>query len=230
MKILIKTAVFTVFCLLQATGVYAGQPAAPVITAVQTFLEQRTQGLPGKVEIRISQFDERNQLPVCTTLQTFLPTETNVWGQISVGVQCTSPTPWTVYVPARVSVIDHYLVANQAIRAGQIISHDTIKTVQGDLTTQPANTLTSADQAVGHNAKYAIAAGNTLRSDMLRLPPVIRQGQQVRIIGKGEGFQVSNEGRAMNNAAEGEQVRVRLHTGQVISGTARNDGTVELAF
>jgi flagella basal body P-ring formation protein FlgA len=41
---------------------------------------------------------------------------------------------------------------------------------------------------------------------------------------------VSSEGRALNGATEGEPVRVRMPSGQVISGTARNGGVVEVDF
>jgi len=44
------------------------------------------------------------------------------------------------------------------------------------------------------------------------------------------GFRVTSEGRALNAAADGEPVRVRMGTGQVVSGTARNGGVVEVRY
>ena len=65
---------------------------------------------------------------------------------------------------------------------------------------------------------------------MLRVPHAVRQGQTVPVVSAGPGFRVSSEGRALNNAAPGESVRVRLANGQVVTGVAQAGGTVEVSF
>jgi flagella basal body P-ring formation protein FlgA len=59
---------------------------------------------------------------------------------------------------------------------------------------------------------------------------VIRQGQSVKVISRGNGFEVTNEGRAMSNAAEGQLAQVRMAGGQVVSGIARPGGAIEINF
>ncbi|WP_343035047.1 flagellar basal body P-ring formation chaperone FlgA [Aromatoleum diolicum] len=194
------------------------------------YLEQQTSGLPGKVVLKVEQFDPQNQLPPCAALEPFLPPGTRAWGRINVGVRCNSPVTWTAYLPAQVSVIGEYLVTTRPIRSGQIVAPADLERRSGDLSSEAANTLTDMTQAVGHSMRYTVAAGSPLRADMLRLPQAIRQGQTVKVLGSGASFTVANEGRALNAAAAGEAVRVRLGNGQVISGTARTDGTVELNF
>lgn len=213
-----------------AQSVNAQQPPEPVEQTVRAFLERETLGLAGEVEVTVGQMDAANQLPPCGALEAFLPPGTRAWGQISVGVRCDSPVVWSVYVPARVAVMSDYLVTARPIRRGQIVGPQDLKREYGDLTAQPANTLTDPTQAVGHHARYAVAAGNTVRGDMLRLPPAVEQGQTVKVIGSGQGFSVSNEGRALNRAGDGESVRVRLGNGQVVTGIARNGGVVEVRF
>lgn len=209
---------------------HAQQPPQAVQQAVTDYLQQQTTGLPGKVELKVEQFDRQNQLPPCAALEPFLPPGTRAWGQINVGVRCNSPVAWTAYLPAQISVFGEYLVTTRPIRSGQIVAPADLERRTGDLTTEAANTLTDMTQAVGHSVRYTIAAGSPLRADMLRLPQAIRQGQSVKVLGSGAGFTVANEGRALNAAAAGETVRVRLGNGQVISGTARADGAVELNF
>jgi flagella basal body P-ring formation protein FlgA len=126
--------------------------------------------------------------------------------------------------------MSEYLVTARPIRPGQILGPQDLRREYGDVTAQPANTLTETSQVVGHHARYAVATGNTVRSDMLRLPPAVQQGQTVKVIGTGQGFSVSNEGRALNRAGDGESVRVRLANGQVVTGIARNGGIVEVRF
>lgn len=224
------TALLGLFTAGTAQPTLAQQPPQAVHRAVTEYLQQQTTGLPGKVELKVEQFDPQNQLPPCADLEPFLPPGTRAWGRINVGVRCNSPVTWMAYLPAQISVIGEYLVTARPIRSGQIVAPADLERRTGDLATEAANTLTDMTQAVGHSVRYTIAAGSSLRADMLRLPQAVRQGQSVKVLGSGAGFTVANEGRALNAAAAGETVRVRLGNGQVISGTARADGAVELNF
>lgn len=208
----------------------AHQPPAPVEAAARSFLDAETTGLPGEVTVDIGALDPANRLPPCDRLEAFLPSGARAWGQLNLGVRCVAPVAWTVYLPARVAVTMDYVVTARPVRPGQIIAPDDLRIERGDITLQPASVVTDPTRAVGQHARIAVAQGSPLRLDMLRLPPAIQQGQTVRVVGQGEGFQVMNEGRAMNRAGEGESVRVRLNNGQVVTGIARHGGVVELRF
>lgn len=208
----------------------AQQPADVVEARIYTYLQQQAAGLPGEISIKVGTLDPNNQLPPCAAIEVFLPAGTRAWGRISVGVRCDSPVTWTAYLQAEVSVLADYLVAAQPMRAGQIVGHADLSARRGDLSALPDNTLTDPTQATGHRTRFAIAAGSPLRADMLRLPHAVRQGQTVPLVSIGPGFKVASEGRALNNAAAGERVRVRLKNGQTVTGVAQPDGTVELSF
>lgn len=208
--------------------------AAPVFGEAEAraheLLRQHTAGLPGEVAITVHPLDPNSQLPACAALEAFLPAGTRPWGRISVGIRCDSPVSWTAYLQAQVAVTADYLVAARPLRAGQVLGPDDLLSRRGDLSALPENTLTDITQAAGHHTRFAIATGQPLRGDMLRMPQVIRQGQNVQVTSAGPGFQVSSEGRALGNAAAGESVRVRLTSGQTVTGIAQPGGTVEVAF
>lgn len=233
----LKSAVRALLVVLLGGGAGLGtfsthaQQAPDVVEAqVRDFLQAQSAGLPGAVAIEVSPLDPSNQLPACAALEPFLPAGTRAWGRISVGVRCDSPVVWTAYLQARVSVVADYLVAARPLRAGQIVGPADLDVRRGDLTNLPDNTLTDGTQAMGHHTRFAVAAGTPLRGDMLRVPHAVRQGQTVPVISAGPGFRVSSEGKAMNNAAPGESVRVRLGNGQVVTGIAQPGGTVEVSF
>jgi flagella basal body P-ring formation protein FlgA len=69
-----------------------------------------------------------------------------------------------------------------------------------------------------------------LRHDLLKAPLAIQQGQSVKLLSGGTGFRVSAEGKALNNAQDGQLAQVRTGSGQTVSGIARTGGTVEIAF
>jgi flagella basal body P-ring formation protein FlgA len=58
----------------------------------------------------------------------------------------------------------------------------------------------------------------------------MQQGQTVKIVSSGPGFQITAEARALNNAVEGQVAQARTAGGQVISGVARPGGVLEVNF
>jgi flagella basal body P-ring formation protein FlgA len=210
-------------------GAAAQQPPAPVETAVRQLIEAQTQGLGGEVSIEIGPLDPDNRLPPCTAPTAFLPAATRAWGAFSVGVRCDAPVAWTVYLQARVKVVADYLVAARPLRAGQIVGPDDLDTRRGNLAALPDDVLTDGSQATGRHTRYALAKDSPLQTRMLRAPTAVRQGSTVTVVSHGAGFQVSSTGRALNSAAPGEAAKVRLPDNRVVTGTARADGTVEIA-
>ncbi|MDX5363625.1 MAG: flagellar basal body P-ring formation protein FlgA [Pseudazoarcus pumilus] len=213
-----------------STLAWAQQPSAPVEAAVRGLLERETAGLPGEIELEVGVLDPANQLPPCAAPEAFLPSGALAWGQLSVGVRCTAPATWTVYLPARVKVVADYVVARQGLRPGQTIGPGDIALERGDLAAQSGKVLSDPARAIGVRTSRGIAAGTPLREEHLRLPPAVESGQTVKIIGTGNGFSVGGEGRALGRAADGENVRVRLPNGSIVSGIARAGGVVELRF
>ncbi|HRA80711.1 MAG TPA: flagellar basal body P-ring formation chaperone FlgA [Thauera sp.] len=213
-----------------AAPLAAQQAPEPIEARVRDFLQNQAAGLPGEVSVTVGTLDPNNQLPACAAIEPFLPAGTRAWGRISVGVRCDSPVTWTAYLQAEVAVTADYLVAARPLRAGQIVGHADLSARRGNLAALPDNILTDPTQATGHKTRVAIAAGSPLRIDMLRVPHAVRQGQNVQVMSIGPGFKVASEGRALNNAAPGDSVRVRLASGQTVTGVAQADGTVELNF
>jgi flagella basal body P-ring formation protein FlgA len=207
----------------------AHQTSAPIEAAARALIEEKTHGLPGEVTIEISPLDPGNRLPLCSAPIAFLPHPARAWGAFSVGVRCESPVAWTIYLQARVKVITDYLVVARPLSARQIIGPIDLERRRGDIAALPDDVLTDASQAVGQPAKQALAQGIPLQARMLRIPEAVRQGSKVTVFSQSETFRVSNTGRALNSAAPGEMVRVRLPNNQVVTGKALHDGTVKIS-
>ena len=209
----------------------SGANAQPSLSAtLDQFLRIQTQGLPGKVAYSVGAFDQHAQLAACSAFEPFLPPGSRLWGKTTVGVRCLAPTAWTVYVPVTVKISGDYLVTARQLAAGQVITNADLLAQTGDLGTLPASVVTDPAQALGRTIKNGIAAGQPLRSDLLIAAWAVRQGQSVKLVSTGAGFTVSNEGKALNNASEGQVVQVRTASGQVVSGVARSGGIVDVAY
>jgi flagella basal body P-ring formation protein FlgA len=195
---------------------------------VERFLYIQTQSLAGEVRVQVGDLAPDNQLMPCAQLEAFLPPGGRAWGRSSIGVRCLAPSPWTAFVPAMVSVRGPYLVSAGPLPAGQPIGPADVRQEIGELTSLPQDVLGDPSRVVGHIPRQPLAAGRPLSAGLLRQPPAILQGQMVRVLTRGPGFQVATEGQALATAGDGQNIPVRLGNGQVIRGTARYGGQVEV--
>lgn len=218
-----------VLALLSCAAV-ARQDPAPLRQAIEDYLFVQTKGLPGKVAFSVGHIDPSNNLAPCPAFDVSLPRGGRLWGRGSVVVRCQADAGWKLYVPVQVRVSGEYLVAGRPLAQGQIVAEADLVRQSGDLTELPGGVLTEADEAIGRTAAMSIPAGRPLRADMLRLPLAVQQGQGVKVLSKGPGFQVTAEGRALNNASAGQVAQVRLSSGQIVSGIARPGGIVEVGY
>ncbi len=219
-----------IFALLPASPVQARQDPVPVKAEVSRFLEMQSRSLPGEVRVQVGEFGSDNALAPCVQLEAFLPAGARAWGRVSVGIRCLAPATWTAYVPAEVRVTGLYLTTTGPISAGQVLSPADVRRQAGELTAQVADVLTDPAQAIGHVARISLAGGRPLAASHLRLPPAVLQGQAVKVVSRGAGFQVANDGVALSSAADGQGAQVRLANGQVVRGIARNGNIVEITL
>ena len=187
-------------------------------------------GLPGQISVTVGAIDPRLNLAACAAPEPFLPNGARAWGKTSVGVRCTAPSPWTVYIPAMVQVQGDYLAAAVPLAQGQTVGPNDIARVRGDLTALPPGIVTEPSQAVGYTVARTVALGAPLRQDALRSQQAVAQGQMVRLVSSGPGFRVTTDGRALANGSDGQTIQVRAPNGQVVSGVARAGGLVEVAY
>lgn len=199
-------------------------------TVVEHYLQTQSAGLPGQVSVKVGAVDQRMSLPHCPAPEAFQQPAARPWGKTTVGVRCTAPTAWTVYIQAQVSVLADYVAAAVPLAQGQPVEQGQLVLMKGDIAAMPNGILTDMAQAVGRTPTISLPAGTALRADTLRSKPVVQQGQAVRLVSRGANFSVSAEAKAIGTAGEGQVVQVRTQSGTVVSGTARMGGLVEVVL
>jgi flagella basal body P-ring formation protein FlgA len=230
----------TLFSILSAaslfvlSGVSQAAPAIQNVSALRAVVEQflltQAAGLPGEVSVKVGAVDPRTALAHCPAPEAFLQPGARAWGKTTVGVRCTAPSSWTIFVQAQVNVKADYVAAAVPLAQGQAVEQGQLMLVKGDIAAMPNGIITDMAQAIGRTPTVSLAAGTPLRLDTLRSKPVVQQNQAVRLVLNGNGFSVSAEGRAIGTAGEGQVVQVRTPSGTVVSGTAKAGGMVEVAF
>jgi flagella basal body P-ring formation protein FlgA len=235
----INTLLAVITLLSGMTAMPAGAQDAPPAAAnrqdlsalgpvVERFLKIQAVGLPGKMTMQVGRIDSRLNLAACAQPEAFLPKGSKIWGKTIVGVRCTAPVAWSVFVQVSIQVQGDYYVAAAPIAQGQVIAATDLAKVNGDLTMLPVTIITNPAQAIGRMTTMAMRPGTTLREDELRSVFVIRQGQTIKVVSNGPGFQVSADAYALSNATEGQTAQAKTASGQVISGVAKVGGILEI--
>ena len=213
-----------------APAVPARQDANALRAVAEQFLLTQAAGLPGEVSVKVGAVDPRTALAGCPAPEAFLQPGARPWGKTTVGVRCTAPSSWTIFIQAQVNVKAEYVAAAVPLAQGQPVEQGQLMLVKGDIAAMPNGIITDMAQAIGRTPTVSLAAGTPLRLDTLKSKPVVQQNQAVRLVLNGNGFSVASEGRAIGTAGEGQVVQVRTASGTVVSGTAKAGGMVEVAF
>lgn len=182
-----------------------------------------------QVDVQVQALNKHMKLPHCpVALNTLLPQPERALGQISVGVRCEHPdTAWTIYVRATVSALQVIPVLNRPLVRGDIISADDIQQQTLPARSAVKGVALSAEQVIGRELTRATEAGTPLRLRYLRLPELVKQGQMVMLIARGNGVEIKVKGKAQQGGALGQQVRVtNLSSGQTVQGIVEEDGSI----
>ena len=199
-------------------------------TQALEFLTTQAANLPGKASVKVNDPDTRLQLAPCATPLFSLAPGARPLGKTTVVARCTAPASWSVHLAATVSVITSYVSATGPLAQGQWLAESDLSLRQADLASLPAGVLTDLAQARQRLLLLPVAAGMPVTQSMLRREPVVQPGQMVRLLAQGQGFAISAEARALTGGGEGDVVRARTSSGQVVTGVAQADGVLTLHY
>jgi flagella basal body P-ring formation protein FlgA len=220
----------------------AGQPTAiQGPNAIQMQIQQQLQsqldilggtneaGAP-RASVEVGPVDPRIANQPCDQIDLMLPAANRLRGRIQVGVRCRSPHAWAAWVPATIQITGTYYVAARALPPGKTLDMGDLEPRTGDLSMLPPSVVQQPADVVGRVLLTSVAASQPLRAESLRLPVAVQAGQTVKLVAEGGGFQVTSDGRALNQAAVGQVAQVRTANGNVVSGIAQSAGVVAIQF
>lgn len=86
--------------------------------------------------------------------------------------------------------------------------------------------MLDANQLVDAVSLRDLVPEQPIQLTMLRQAWRVKAGQRVNVIASGDGFSANAEGLALNNASVAQKARVRMISGQVVSGVVDADGNI----
>jgi len=184
---------------------------------------------PLRPEVVIGQLDSRLRLAPCNRIEPHLPPGTRLWGRSRIGLRCVQgPTPWSVFLPITVKAWGPAWTVRQTLTPGTVLTRDMAEATEVDWAEGVSPVLPTEEQWVGSETVRAIMPGQVLRQNMVRQPQMFSAGAQVKVVASGKGFALNANGEAVGHGYLGQNVRVRMASGRVISGVVRSADTVEI--
>ncbi|WP_051440092.1 flagellar basal body P-ring formation chaperone FlgA [Sodalis praecaptivus] len=200
--------------------------AEDALTARLTTFMQR-QFSPAPLSLRVQVVTPAERRLTCAEPLFSLPSRTRVMGNLSLRMVCGGQTRFLQVV---VQVTDRYLVAARPIAARQTLTDDDIDWRTGRLDLLPVPPLRDRSAASGSVSERIIGSGQPLTAAMLRRAWLIRSGQRVTVIAGGDGFALHSAGKALGNGAANDAIKVKMDSGQQVSGTVTTAGQVRVVL
>lgn len=228
------TACLLLFC---SHATAAGHTSiSDIIGTAEAFLEQhveeylRTSQLAGRQQIKVSRLDARLRLNRCSEpLQASLEGNNPPTGRLTVRVRCNGDSPWSIFVPAHVSLYLEVVVARNPVKRNSLLQTGDLILAERDIGNLGQGYFLDPQQVTGSLATRALNAGQPVLASQVRKPPMVKRGDQVVISARSGAISVRMPGEALSDGTQGQQIRVRnLRSQRVIQARVVAPGQVEV--
>jgi len=130
------------------------------------------------------------------------------------------------FIQVHVDAIGTWWQASRLLRPGEPLRKEDIHPQRGSLEHMPGGLIFDAQQIVGREALRIIHPGENLVESQLRQRRAIRASEKVDITLQGNAFIIRATGKALDNAALKQPLRVQMATGQILPAIATGEGQV----
>lgn len=208
------------------------QSLEAVREAAQAYvLKQVPSQKPGNVQVNVGALDERLRLASCAQpLKAALPTGATFRARMTVGVSCTAPTTWTVYVPVNIETQTSVLVLRHAAARGARLTADDVEVQTRTVSGAGDDYLTESTELAGRTLKRPLGAGAALTAEAMVADSLVKRGQQVTLLAAAGGMEVRARGVAMNDAPAAGRIKAQnLSSGRIVEGIVESADVIRVS-
>jgi flagellar basal body P-ring formation protein FlgA len=180
--------------------------------------------------VSMDRLDSRLRLKKCSEPLQAVPSPGGVRsGKTTIAVHCYGTQPWKLYVPAKIESTIDTVKLTRSLPRGAILSASDLSLTQSRRSSTTKPLINSIKEAQGAALRRALARGTELTQSMLEAPLILKRGEQTIILAGRNGLEVRMSGKALQDGAEGEFIRVQnLTSKRTVQGRVRADGSIEI--
>jgi flagella basal body P-ring formation protein FlgA len=136
-----------------------------------------------------------------------------------------------VWVTVSLERMTRVVVARRPLGRYKPIDDDDLEVKAVDAAGLPADCITSPETVIGKRTRRPVDTGTVLRPDLVEFPPLVKNGDRVRIIAETSGLRISAFGQVKQKGGQGELVQVmNLDSNKVVYARVVDSHTVKIDF
>jgi flagella basal body P-ring formation protein FlgA len=136
-----------------------------------------------------------------------------------------------VWVTVDLERLTRVVVARRPLGRYKPIDDDDIEVKAVDAAGLPADCITNPEMVIGKRTRRPVDTGSVLRPDLVEFPPLVKNGDRVRIIAETSGLRISAFGQVKQKGCQGELIQVvNLDSNKVIYARVVDSQTVKIDF
>ena len=150
---------------------------------------------------------------------------------VRVGIDLGDETLRKMSITADVRIQMPVLVAAHNLKRGEQIEPTFFEFRKSDVTKLRGAYYIDENELKALRMSRSLSAGDVLTDQHVERIPIVKRGELVRILARGDLFEVTTEGTAMQDGGKGDLIRVKnVDSGKVIRGYVINSGLIEVGL
>lgn len=181
-----------------------------------------------RVEVRVGAIDSRLSFNKCSHPIDIETDMTRPSSRVNSRVSCSSPVPWSIYIPVDIVVYRPVVVARRAFERGETVGPNDVELAERAVTGGAGMPIGRLEDAIGQVARRSIGINATVTGSALDRPLWAHRGDRVSITARAGGIAVQTVGEALSDGRAGDRIRVRnVRSKQVLDVVLTAPGTGE---
>ena len=203
----------------------------PVIRA---YVQQQTRGAGDSLRIKEIRTGEPVVLPQGQLTIRVVGPKNGEWvGLVPVNVflKVDGEAERRMFATVSIERMTRVVVARRPLGRYKPIDDDDIEVRTLDAAGLPTDCITSPETVIGKRTRRPLDSGSVLTADAVEFPPLVKNGDRVRIIAETSGLRISAFGQVKQKGAQGELIQVvNLDSNKVIQARVVDSQTVKIDF
>jgi len=201
---------------------------------VRQFIEKELPSIShATLTTEIGQLDPRLQLAACPPdqLNTYIPNDGNLLTATTIGLRCSGPKPWSLYMPVKLTVLAKAMTVRRPLSRGSVLRAEDLKLAEMDSKLLQQGYFEDPAQLVGQTLKNSLIPGSVVSQSDILVTNLINRGESVAINVIVDGIQVSTKGIALSDGHLGENIPVKnTSSNKVLDAKVTNKQQVEVVI
>jgi flagella basal body P-ring formation protein FlgA len=201
---------------------------------IRGYIQQQTRGAEDTLRIKDIRISEPVVLPQGRLTTRVVAPKSTEWAgtvPLSVVFKVDDEAEKRVWVTVSLERLTRVVVARRPLGRYKPIDDDDLEVKAVDAAGLPADCITNPEVVIGKRTRRPVDAGSVLRPDLVEFPPLVKNGDRVRIIAETSGLRISAAGQVKQKGCQGELIQVvNLDSNKVVYARVVDAQTVKIDF